>query len=159
MLVECHYDDPVAFFVYTSSAVNFHFNLIKFVGKPGSDERKPVVMDKNPGNQVWNYVIVDYKMRYKSDPEDTKKKNVTTKVIYLNYGPCNSSYTGREKRSVTYTYWIKGDFENPSSGEWTGDSITKHPHFFWYPDYQKKESGCPIDYKMVQEILKKEETS
>jgi hypothetical protein len=159
MLVECHYNDPVAFFVYTSSAVNFHCNLIKFVGKPDSEERKPVVMDKNPGSELWNYVIVDYKMRYKSDPDDPTKKNVTVKVIYLNYGPCNSGYTGREKRSVTYTYWIQGDFANPSSGEWRGDSITKHPEFFWYPDYQKKEPGCPIDYEMVKEILKKEETS
>lgn len=157
MLVECHYDDPVAFFVYTSTAVDFHFNLIKFVGKPESEERKPLVMDKNPGSEVWNYVIVDYKMTYKSDPGDPAKKDVTTRATYLDYGPCDSNYTGREESSVTYTYWIKGDFENPSSGEWTGDSITKHPHFFWYPDYQKEESGCPIDYTMVKEILKKEE--
>jgi hypothetical protein len=159
MLVECHYDDPVAFFVYTSSAVSFHFNLIKFVGEPESEDRKPVVMDKNPGSEVWNYVIVDYKITYKSAAGDPTKRDVTTKITYLNYGPCDSSYTGREKSTVIYTYWIKGDFENPSSGEWTGDSITKHPHFFWYPDYPKKEPGCPIDYNTVKEILKKEETS
>jgi hypothetical protein len=159
MLVECHYDDPVAFFVYTTSAVDFHTNLIKFVGKPDSQELIPLVMDKNPGSEVWNYVVVDYKMTSISQPGDPTKTSVTAKIIYLSYGPCSANYTGSKNEEVIYTYWIKGDFENPSSGEWTGESISNHPHFFWYPDFQKKEPGCPIDYQMVKEILKKEETS
>ena len=153
MLVECHYDDPTALFVYTLSAPDFHENLITFVGQPQAAERKPVVMDKNPGPQVWNYVIVDYKMTSTPDPGDPTKFDVTTKVTYLDYGPCDSGYTGRIEREVTYTYWVKGDFEKPSSGEWTGGSMANHPHFFWYPDYQKTESGCPIDYNTVKQII------
>ena len=154
MLVECHYDDPAAFFVYTTSAVDFHTNLIKLVGKPQAEERKPVVMDKNPGDQVWNYVIVNYKMTSAPDPGSPDQTRVTAQVTYLDYGPCETGYKGSKERSATYTYWISGDFENPSSGQWTGNSSSDHPHFFWYPDYQKAESGCPIDYNTVKEILK-----
>jgi len=153
MLVECHYDDPAAIFVFTTSAVDFHENLIKFVGNPQTKERKPIVMDKNPGDEVWNYVIVDYKMTWKTDSADSTRSSVTCKVTYLNYGPCDSDYTGRIKSYVTYTYWVKGDFEKPSTGEWTGDSVDNHPHFFWYPDYQKVEAGCPIDYNVVKHII------
>ncbi|MCP5103292.1 MAG: hypothetical protein GY950_07935 [bacterium] len=153
MLTECHYNDPTAFIVYADTAVKFHSNLLSAMGTPQSTTLKPVVMDKNSGYQVWNHVIIDYEMTQGTDAGDPGKTNVKTTVTYLDYGPCDSSYKGRKKRTAKYTYWIKGNFENPSSGEWTGDSSTDHPHFFWYPDYQKKEPGCPIDYTIVKEII------
>lgn len=153
MLVECHYDDPTAFIVSANRATRFHSNLIDAMGKPEEKEKIPVVMDKNPGRQVWNYVIVDYSMKYKSSTTDSDRTDVTATITYLGYGPCDDSYTGCEKNKVTYTYWIEGDFEDPSYGEWTGSSVTDHPHFFWYPDYRKKEPGCPIDYQMVKKIM------
>jgi hypothetical protein len=123
------------------------------VGNPHTEERSPVVMDKNPGDQVWNYVIVDYRMTSGTVSGNTDQTRVTTEITYLDYGPCSPGYRGSEKRNVTYTYWISGDFENPAAGQWTGDSVADHPHFFWYPDYQKTEYGCPIDYNIVKAIL------
>jgi hypothetical protein len=40
---------------------------------------------------------------------------------------------------ATYQYWIMGDFQNPSDGDWEGGSQNDHPGFIWHPVHVKAD--------------------
>ncbi len=131
----------------------FHKTLVDWLGGP-KKEAEPIAMDANREAPVWNYVIYDYQSSFMVDSAEPDKKHVTTVVNYLDYGPCDPNFTGRVERTKTYTYWVKGDINNPTSGAWEGGSINDHPDFLWHPGYALKASGCPIDCAIVDEIVK-----
>lgn len=104
----------------------FHWVLLNWVGNG-----EPVVMDIEKRPEVWNHPAYKFEMTSQPDGADSEKTHVTCKVWFVTDG-VPPDYVGTKAFSRTYKYWIKGDFKNPSAGDWEqGD----HPGFIWHPDY------------------------
>lgn len=111
-----------------------------------------LVFDTNPGPEVWNYVALWWYVRTDPDPSDPTKYNAQLLVLLVSDGVA-PDYVGRQPFQKTYTYWIKGTPSNPTTGGWTGASVSDHPDFVWHPAYQQAAAGCPLDYQTVTSLL------
>lgn len=113
---------------------------------------KPIAFDIDAHESVNTHVIFNYDQKTTPDPNDSSKTHVTTKVYYVGYGKCDPNYTGTVISEITYTYWIKGPIDNPTSGAWEGPSVYDHPDFLWRPGYALKIPGRPLDLPIIGEI-------
>lgn len=176
LLAICHYEDPVDLFVGTRYvqtgipqddvllAVDFHNTLKEWLGiekiegslqqenfKVIGAKKEPIIMDKTSRPEVWNYPIHNYTMECAREPDNPDKIHVVCTVFYLdNNVPMD--YVGQKILQSKYTYFILGDFNSPSGGDWEKSSINNHPGFLWHPWYQK-EGNPKVKYHMVKEIV------
>lgn len=95
----------------------------------------PVVMDLNKTSHVWNYPVYKCQMTSQPDQNDPSKTHVTCKLWYAGDFADDVDYVGTQELSQTYKYWIRGDFKNPSDGDWEDSSQNDHPGFIWRPEY------------------------
>lgn len=108
------------------TAVDFHKALLDWV-RSG----EPVVMDMTNEPAVWNYPVYGYEMTTQPDAADPTVSHVTCTVRYANDGVV-PGFVGTEELTRTLKYWIKGDLEHPSGGDWEQPD---HPGFIWHPAY------------------------
>jgi hypothetical protein len=99
---------------------------------------EPLVMDREPGSQVWNHPYYKYDMTFA--PGDGDTVNVDCTVWLLADGVNNPDDLSGPQYvfDVEYSYWItiggSGEIVTGSgTSGWTGDSIQDHPDFLWHP--------------------------
>lgn len=107
-------------------AVEFHWVMLNWVGNG-----EPVVMDIEKAPEVWNHPVFKCKMTSHPDRFDSTKTQITCEVWVVS-GNVSPDYVGTKAFQRVYRYWIKGDFNNPSEGDWTNKD---RPGFIWHPDY------------------------
>ncbi|MHB8620736.1 MAG: hypothetical protein ACYDAG_14385, partial [Chloroflexota bacterium] len=141
LLADYHFADPSAWLIGHKQggvkAANFHRTLLNWIGK----KRKSLVINAfNGANQVASFPVYRFQSIYIPDPLDPNKTHVRTTIWAADYhvGP---NFVGLknwpDSRGKTYTYFIYGSRDNPTGGEWEGDSVAgsyAHPENLWYPD-------------------------
>ncbi len=94
------------------------------------DNGIPLLMDSDPTEEVWTWPIYSYTMDW---TDDGNIRHVTLTVLTSTDGvmpdDVNSNY-----KTFNYTYDLTISSGLPVSGVWTGDSVTYHPDFCWYPE-------------------------
>jgi hypothetical protein len=133
-----------------------------------------VIIDTHPGDQVWNYPVIGYKVlnkdvvseqdatravtggsKYVFNPAAVKFVKVRTQFYIVN-AMSNEVLQNRQQGTVDLTYILELDaVGNIVGGEWTGNSIMQHPNFVWVafeplPSNGSRSLGNPhLDSKTV----------
>ncbi len=97
------------------------------------DNGIPIIMDADPGVEVWSYPIFAYELDW---TDDGSTRHVTCTVRCATDGVMPDSQVNTEFVK-TYTYDLYLDGGTPVGGDWTGGSVDDHPDFLWYPDFQR----------------------
>ena len=108
--------------------VQFHKALLEWVRNG-----EPVVMDMNNGPAVWNHPVYAYEMNIQPDAADPTVSHVTCTVNYAS-DAVPPGDVGTVELTRQFRYWIRGDSEQPSDGDWEQPD---HPGFIWHPAYVK----------------------
>jgi hypothetical protein len=108
-------------------AIVFHQVLLDWVSNG-----EPVVMDRTKKPEVWNYPVYKCQMTTQPDRSDPQKTHVTATLWFVSNN-VSADFVGTRDFQATYQYWITGDFQNPSDGDWEGSSENDHPGFIWHP--------------------------
>ncbi|MCP4112419.1 MAG: hypothetical protein GY749_43990 [Desulfobacteraceae bacterium] len=135
--------------IYPGGMTGFHQTLINYISHQGL----PIVMDMDPGLQVWNYPIYRYEMEWY---DEGNRRHVTCKV-WMADDIVPPDYVGTLSHEKTYTYWLETDGNGEirdAPGEWEGRSIDDHPDFLWFPFFS---GNSPLlDHDTVNEIVRSE---
>jgi hypothetical protein len=133
LMAEAHwYDSTDLIVAIGASAHVFHKIVIDWIGKA----KVPLNMDVTLGSVVNNHPMAAYEMAYAPDMADSQKHHVTCTLFGVGYAasidgvginPYGSAY------GIDFTYWIRGDKDNPSDGGWEGASVNDHPDLIWHP--------------------------
>jgi hypothetical protein len=110
-------------------AITFHRVLLDWVMNG-----EPVIMDRTKKAEVRNHPVYRCQMTTRPDPSDPRKTHVTA-TLWFASAWVNPDYVGTRAFQLAYQYWITGDFQNPSDGDWEGNSQNDHPGFIWRPTY------------------------
>ncbi|MBM4252101.1 MAG: hypothetical protein FJ146_09035 [Deltaproteobacteria bacterium] len=109
-----------------------------------------VIVDTHPGDQVWNYPVIGYKVlnkdvvseqeatravtggsKYVFNPAAVKFVKMRTQLYIVN-AMSNEVLQTRQQGTVDLSYILELDaVGNIVGGEWTGSSIMQHPNFVW----------------------------
>jgi len=146
LLTECHYSDPSNLFLGTRFDPTYHPNnpyediypndftiaLQKWI----RDRGEPLVMDYEPGPEVWNHPFYRYDMTI--TPVTGNRVDVTCTVWHVKDGVHPDHLSGVTSASVftyTYQYWLTldGSGEIISGPFASGWHSSRHPDFLWHP--------------------------
>jgi len=108
-------------------AITFHRVLLDWVMNG-----EPVIMDRTKKPEVRNHPVYRCQMTTRPDQGDPRKTHVTATLWYVSAW-VNPDYVGTRGFQMAYQYWITGDFQNPSDGDWEGSSQNDHPGLIWRP--------------------------
>ena len=120
------------------TAADFHRTILDWVGK----QRKGLVMNAFDGtNQVASFAIYKYQAIYMPDPAAPDTKTHVRMTVWAADYHVAPNFVGLQNwpnnKLKTYSYFIYGPRDNPTGGEWEGDSVAgpyAHPEDLWYPD-------------------------
>jgi hypothetical protein len=115
-------------------ATTFHRVLLDWVMNG-----EPVIMDRTKKAEVRNHPVYRCQMTTRPDLSDPRKTHVTAKLWFVSAW-VSPDYVGTRAFQMAYQYWITGDFQNPSEGDWEGSSLNDHPGFIWRPAYVNYDS-------------------
>lgn len=109
-------------------------------------KKQNVIMDLDPGEQVWNYPAYKYARESEvSGGVETVKMMVTVATPQVNV-------SGTRSENIIYTYVL----EPGTDGYWTGHSVNDHPDFIWVMTSRTTTGGDVnpnLSYSIVQEIV------
>ena len=110
----------------------------------------PLIVDTDPGVQVWNYPIYSYRVVF--NPVDRSGTNNCVLEIFMADDAVGPDYLGSKLRYERYGFTCRMSGSNviAGSGKWTNPN--HHPDFAWYP-YLAVGENPEIDYAAVKKIL------
>lgn len=108
------------------NALEFHWVMRNWVGNG-----EPVVMDIEKKPAVWNHPAYKCKMTPYPDRFGLRRTHIKCDVWFAS-GNVSLDYVGTKTLVKSYRYWIEGDIEDPSDGDW---EQFDRPGFIWHPDY------------------------
>ncbi len=114
--------------IYPGGVQGFHQTLINYIAYQGL----PIVIDIDPGVEVWNYPVYRYVMEW----TDVGTSRYVTTTVWMADNGVSPDFVGTVFQTRTYTYVLDIDANGElldSPGRWTGDSINNHPDFMWFP--------------------------
>lgn len=141
---------------HTIDVANVYGN--RFMGKPDDDpldiapdalwrvlklyvekQRVPLVLDIEPGPEVWNFPVYAYRITLDGTGNGQHHGVLTLWMVDDGVPP---DYLGSQVRRLCYTFTCS--MRNGSvvlgSGRWTGRSQADHPDFAWYPYVARAEN-------------------
>jgi len=127
--------------VICDDPLSFHTFLLQYVG----DEKIGMCSDLDPGEEVWTYPLYKYEG---SISESETYDDIQMKIYYANDLDIDPDYIGTVVKSKNYTYRLFKDEFGYTEGDWTGGSISDHPHTAWFPTTQK--TYAPLDASLVR---------
>jgi hypothetical protein len=110
-------------------AIVFHRVLLDWVMNG-----EPVIMDRTKKAEVRNHPVYRCQMTSRPDSSDPRKTHVTATLWFVS-ARVSPDYVGTMGFQAAYQYWITGDFQKPSDGDWEGSSQNDHPGLIWRPTY------------------------
>jgi len=111
----------------------------------------PVIMDIDPGNQVWNYPCYGYRIESTNIGGDNFRAYMT---LWFADDCVLPDFVGTKpmKKTYQFTYRKRNGNILMGSAKWEGTSLKDHPDFCWYP-YLTRSDNPQIDYKKVREMV------
>lgn len=110
--------------IYPGGLNGFHETLINYIKLQG----KPIIMDLDPAEQIWNYPAYRYEMTW----YDTSGQRHVTCTVWFADDNVSPDDVGIQPFQMTYSYWLAIDGSGnllDEPGEWE----SSHPDFLWYP--------------------------
>ncbi len=118
----------------------------------------PLVLDLEPGSEVWNHPVYAYEVRYaRPDASGTSHARMTLWLADDNVPP---DYVGTRVRRQDYTFSfrMRGGSVVLGSGQWTGRSRQDHPDFAWYP-YVARAENPQVQHSVVQQLVSRRDAA
>lgn len=131
-------------------------------------KKRPVIMDRDAGVEIWNVPLYLAEVLISVDPEHQNILKVKTVVQTAKpLSQMSNANTDLIKNLThTYTYDLYGYPQLDGSfkvvfGIWTGDSVWDHPDFLWaLPEVRvRKSKNQEVDVTVVEELLERALTS
>ncbi|RLE19515.1 MAG: hypothetical protein DRJ14_00340 [Acidobacteria bacterium] len=123
----------------TMDPLTFQTELLAYL----RDNSVPLLMDSDATEEVWTWPIYAYTMDW---TDDGNIRHVTLQVLTSTDG-VSPDNVNTDFKTFNYTYDLTLEAGVPASGVWTGDSVSYHPNFCWYPEVV--ESGNPYSNPYV----------
>lgn len=159
MLAACHTDDvahsygqrfqegdsPEAFQDLAPDAL---WRVLKlYVGS----HRVPLVVDIEPGPEVWNFPVYAYEVRSDGWADGPHSAVLT---LWLTDNSVAPDHVGCQVRRVSYTfrYTMRDGAVVLGSGRWTGHSQQDHPDFVWFP-YLAHSDNPHVEQGAVRQLV------
>jgi hypothetical protein len=127
------------------------------------EKRRPIIMDKDLGIEVWNVPVYKAEVNLLRDQANPFLIHVNAALVGAAPLDPGTDPNGRVSKNViySYTYDLYGYPQVDGSikveyGLWTGDSIKSHPDFLWTLPEEKKRKSMNTELKteIVDEIIK-----
>lgn len=140
------------------------------------DNKLPLIMDLNPGPQVWSYPAYQYSMAYwplgatayqsaaqAAAPLETRPPAGPPPPgtayyqgqisLWVGTFLVSPDLVGTATQQHDYSFVFAAQGNQPLSGtdHWTGASLQDHPDFAWYPTERAQENP-ELDYTLVSEL-------
>ena len=114
------------------------------------EQRVPLVVDFEPGEQVWNYPVFKYRVEYEIENDVCVGKM----TLWYAGGASEPNFVGLKEKRAEFAFSIDapGGLVEYGSGEWLGENQEYHPDFAWSPYVVRAESP-EIDDQLVMQIL------
>ncbi|MFO0905752.1 MAG: DUF4384 domain-containing protein [Pirellulales bacterium] len=115
-------------------------------------QRLPLVLDIEAGEEVWNFPVYAYKITYA--PHGGNNQQLAQLTLWFADDFVTPDYVGVKVRRQTYwfTFELRGNKIVAGSGKWHGPSVKDHPDFAWFPTVQRAENP-EIDYAQVRQFV------
>jgi len=117
-------------------------------------ERKtPIILDIEPGVQVWNYPVEAYRVTYEPKADDSTRCSGEIE-LWMADNSVPADFVGCKIVYKKYSFEIEreGAAIVDGTGVWTGESAKSHPDFAWAP-YLYRSGNSNLSYERVQELL------
>lgn len=113
----------------------------------------PVVLDLEPGPEVWNYPAFAYKIEHKPVQENSLIHKGTMSIWFADSG-VPKNFVGQKRVFQRYHFQVEmhGDSIVMGTGKWIGESVKNHPDFAWFP-YVVRSTNPEIDYAAACKLL------
>lgn len=129
-----------------TNPATFHILLTNFLGR----FRKPLIIDTDSGYPVWNYPIVSYEVKFKTDltTQDATRWLFGASKDTYEYNPMAKSFIYYQTQIVLstgvkkiYEYILEiNEYNRVIGGEWFRNGKTDHPDFIWRHTAPKVEN-------------------
>jgi hypothetical protein len=144
------------------SAADFHRTALRWIG----GQKKAFIVSAYAGSQqINNYPAYRYRIIYRPDEKDPARTHVRATLWMVDY-EVDPGFVGVKHwpsdEGKVYEYFVVGDRNNPSGGDWEGVSASgasyARPWRLWYPDPQSRDDTRPLtspnlDYATIRSIL------
>jgi hypothetical protein len=182
LLAEAHYSDRGIFYGQRFNGDPgddlediYPLTLWSVLRKYLHDNKMPLIMDLNPGPQVWSYPAYQYSLSYWPIDSDTyqqtaagalaleKRSRATPPPLSGSYQGLLSIWVGSflvspdtlgtttEQHNYSFVFQAQGNQPIEGTDHWTGPSVQDHPDFAWYPTERAQENP-DLDYNLVSQI-------
>lgn len=183
LLTEAHYSDQAAFYGQRFNGNTgddpqdmYPFQVWTVLRQYLSVNRTPIVMDLNPGPQVWSYPVYQYQISFQPIDAGSYQSAVSAALPQELRASSGSSTFGTGYYQGQLSLWV-ADFEVypdtvgtttqqhnysfvfqatgsqlvPNSDHWSGPSVQDHPDFAWYPTARVQENP-ELDYGLATQL-------
>lgn len=116
------------------------------------DHGLPLVMDLDPGPEVWNYPVYAYRIEYSPEADGTWHRGRLTLWAADDAVPPDFVGVLPHVQVYAFRFQLRNGSVVLGSGEWLGPSLQNHPDFAWYP-YVVVPENPEIRYKAVRQIV------
>jgi len=116
-------------------------------------ERLAIIMDLDPGPEVWNYPVYAYRIEH--EPHiDGNGLRTGQLSLWAAEDAVPPNFVGLLPHFQTYSFEFRMDDRGIvlGSGKWTGESLKTHPDFAWYPVIVQTENP-ELNYTRVKHIV------
>ncbi|HUT93089.1 MAG TPA: DUF4384 domain-containing protein [Thermoguttaceae bacterium] len=114
-------------------------------------QKVALVMDLEPGPEVWNYPVYAYRVQYSPSGGGWQDAQL---ALWAADDAVPPDHVGTLVHYQTYNFRFR--LYNGSivtgSGQWVGQSLQSHPDFAWYP-YVVMPENPYVDYQRVKQIV------
>lgn len=157
LLSEAHYSDQATFYGqrYNGNPGDDLQDMHPFVvwsvlRQYIHDQQLPIIMDLNPGPQVWSYPVYRYSLAYwpAGDGSYDGELAIWTGNFLVDPDAVGSN---TQEHDYTFTFQAQGNQLTPGTDEWTGASVQDHPDFAWYPTARAQQNP-DLDYSLATQL-------
>lgn len=128
-------------------------NLWMLLKRHIREQGVPLVLDIEPGDQVWNYPVFAYQVDYAPVAGGSSRYRGTI-AIWMADDAVPMDFVGVKRLFKKYPFEVT--MSNGSvvmgSGKWIGTSEQNHPDFAWFP-YVVRPENPEVSYSKVTKIL------
>jgi hypothetical protein len=142
LITACHQHD-LRIRANAHSPEVFHLWLLQYI----KDQGRAIHADLDPGEEVWNYPIYQYKM---DTVRNGDSLDVTCQIEYAD-DLVEPDFQGTRPLTEIYTYRLLLSNDEIAGGEWTGASRVNHPEQLALP-IEPYTANPYLDYRVIRQI-------